>query len=460
MITREDDVDAHALRRRGWTISAIARHLGHDRKTIRAYLHEGRVAGRRRRAGLDPFEPFVGYCRERLAEDPHLWATTLFDELLELGYDRSYPTFTRQLRARSLRPACEPCRPAKDRPVAVIEHPPGEETQFDWLELPDPPAHWGWGTKAFLLVGALAHSGRWRGVLAESTDQPHVIDGLHRIAAALGGLTRTWRFDRMATVCHPGTGRVAASFAAVAKHYGVSVAVCPPRRGNRKGVVEKANHTAAQRWWRTLADDVSPEQAQASLDRWCGLRGDTRLRPTGDGPDGGRATVVTIAASEPLTPLPAPFPAVLAVQRTASAQALVAFRGNRYSVPPELARAQVRVSHRLGATHIELATSAGIVIARHTLAPAGAGACIRDTGHVLALERAAMAAFTDAAPHRRKQRIPPGPAARAAAAALRTAAGPSTTDTVSEPATIHPGGEVVVDLARYAAAAQGRNTLR
>jgi IS30 family transposase len=49
MLTREDDVDAHALHRRGWTISAIARHLGHDRKTIRAYLRGGRVAGQRSR---------------------------------------------------------------------------------------------------------------------------------------------------------------------------------------------------------------------------------------------------------------------------------------------------------------------------------------------------------------------------------------------------------------------------
>ena len=32
-----------------------------------------------RRTEADPFEPFVGYCRERLAEDPHLWATTLLD---------------------------------------------------------------------------------------------------------------------------------------------------------------------------------------------------------------------------------------------------------------------------------------------------------------------------------------------------------------------------------------------
>jgi hypothetical protein len=345
--------------------------------------------------------------------------------------------------------------------VAVIEHPRGQECQFDWLELPDPPAHWGWGSKAFLLVGALAHSGRWRGVLAESTDQPHVIDALHRICAALGGLTRTWRFDRMATVCHPGSGQLTASFAGVAKHYGVSVAICPARRGNRKGVVEKANHTAAQRWWRTVADDTTPEQAQTSLDRWCQLRGDTRLRPTGDG----KATVVTVAATEPLAPLPAPFPATLSVERAASAQALVAFRGNHYSVPPELARAPVTVTHRLGAHHIELATSGGIIIARHALAPAGAGACVRDTGHVLALERAAMAAFTNAAPHRRKQRIPPGPAARAAAAALRArprpgTPPPSTPDNALAQASAKAGADMVVDLARYAAAAQGRNTLR
>jgi hypothetical protein len=53
------------------------------------------------------------YGAARLADDPYLSATTLFDELLELGYGCSYPTLTRQLRTRGLRPACEPCRPAK-----------------------------------------------------------------------------------------------------------------------------------------------------------------------------------------------------------------------------------------------------------------------------------------------------------------------------------------------------------
>ena len=45
MLTREDDVDAHALRKQGWTISAIARHLGRDRKTVRAYLNQDTGTG-------------------------------------------------------------------------------------------------------------------------------------------------------------------------------------------------------------------------------------------------------------------------------------------------------------------------------------------------------------------------------------------------------------------------------
>ncbi len=45
MLTQEEDVDANALHRRGWTISAIARHLHKDRKTIRAYVIGQRTAG-------------------------------------------------------------------------------------------------------------------------------------------------------------------------------------------------------------------------------------------------------------------------------------------------------------------------------------------------------------------------------------------------------------------------------
>jgi transposase len=124
---------------------------------------------------------------------------------------------------------------------------------------------------------------------------------------ALGGVSRDWRFDRMATVISPATGRVSVSFAAVAKHYGVTVRPCPPRRGNRKGVVEKVNHVAAQRFWRTLPDDATVESAQVGLDRWCARHGDARVRSTTED----KTTVGVLASAEPLRLVP------LARRRTA-----------------------------------------------------------------------------------------------------------------------------------------------
>ena len=143
MLTWEDDLEGHALRRRGWSISAIARHTSLDRKTVRKYLNGDGKPGVRARSGPDPFDPFVDYVTARLTEDPHLWARTLLDELEQLGFGLSYQSLTRHIRARNLRPVCEACRTATQRPNAVIPHKPGDETQWDWLELPDPPEFWG-----------------------------------------------------------------------------------------------------------------------------------------------------------------------------------------------------------------------------------------------------------------------------------------------------------------------------
>jgi transposase len=94
MLSWEDDVEAHALRRRGWSISPIARHLGHDRKTVRAHLCGDLELGRRAGRSPDVMGPFVEYCRIQLADDPHLWASALLDELRGLGYRGSYQSLT------------------------------------------------------------------------------------------------------------------------------------------------------------------------------------------------------------------------------------------------------------------------------------------------------------------------------------------------------------------------------
>jgi transposase len=94
MLTQEEDVDIHAMQRRGWTVSAIARHTGHDRKTVRAYMNGQRQPGARRQARPDAFADYLDYVGIRLRDDPHLWASVLHDEVVELGYERSYQRFT------------------------------------------------------------------------------------------------------------------------------------------------------------------------------------------------------------------------------------------------------------------------------------------------------------------------------------------------------------------------------
>ncbi|PKV76719.1 Mu transposase domain-containing protein [Nocardia fluminea] len=438
MLSLEGDVEVHALHAQGWTISAIARHLKLDRKTVRAYLNGDRVPGQRARSMPLLIEPFIDYCRIRLADDPHLWASTLFDEIVELGFTGSYPSLTTAIRKLALRPHCEPCHAAKGRDVAIIAHPPGEETQWDWVELPDPPTDWGVGRHAHLLVGAFAHSSRWRGVLAPAEDFAHLVEALDQVVLRLGGVTRRWRFDRMATVCSPESGRITPAFSGVAKHYGVGVDICPPRHGNRKGVVEKSNHAAAQRWWRTVADDCSVTAAQASLDRLSQrLDGRRRVR------DGQRTTVGELAESEPLHPVPATaYPAELREPRKVTAQGLVSWRGNEYSVPPGLPGAVVTVIHRLGSETISITTESGAVVAAHCRAPDGAGRVVRDEGHVLALERSVLAAFDASKPCTHKTRRPLTAAALEESARLR-----------GRPSSPDPAQKVVIDLSVYAATA-------
>ena len=417
MLTQEDDVEIHALARRGWSVSAIARHTGRDRKTVARYLAGKAPVRVPAPSCLELFRP---YLEARFEDDAHVLATTLFEELGGLGFDRSYPTLVREIRELGLRPVCECCRAGGVKLTVGLEHAPGEELQLDWLELSETP----WGVKAYVLVGALSHSGRLRGVFSEGESFPHLAEALDGVLRRLGGTARCWRTDRMATVVRPGTDRLRPEAAAMAKHYGVQITVCPANRPQRKGVVEKAIQYVTQSWWRS-APLSTPAQAQADLDRWCVAVADRRRR--------GRSTVGELAAAEPLRSLPElPFPAQYREQRVVSREALVAFETNRYSVPPGHASATVEVRARLGELHLEIYTLAGHRIARHRRALAGAEQTVRTPEHASMLERAVLDQFTTSKPCSRKPNRPPGDRALAEAAKLRG----------------QPGG-VVVDLEQY-----------
>jgi len=396
MLTEEDDVEIHALHARGWSQAAIARHTGRDRKTIRRYLSD-EAAGRRRERPASCLEPFRGYITARFVEDPHLPAVTLLDELLAAGFDRSYPTLVRELRRLQLRPVCLVCQQRRGQaPTVEIDHPAGEEIQFDWLEFSDTP----WGRPAYLLVGALSHSGRFRAVFCEQMTFGHLAGALHEILVGLGGSARVWRVDRMATAVIPGTDRLNAQFAQMAKHYSVDVAICPAHRPQRKGVVEAAIKFIGQRWWRT-AKATSMLQAQQSLDAFSTEVSDARGR--------GQGTVGEFGQAEPLRALPAlAFPAEIVVERVASRSALVAFEANRYSVPPGYAGQRLVLRARVGEPQLRILTETGLKVATHRRATAGAEQTIRTGEHASQLETAVLDAFTTQTACRRKANRPPG----------------------------------------------------
>jgi len=423
MLSRSEDVEAHALLKRGWSISAIARHLERDRKTVRSYLKDDREPGVRRSSAPERLAPFASYVKARFADDPHLWASALFDEVRPLGYDASYVSFARQLRLAGLRPHCEACGGVKGRETIEIDHPSGEEIQWDWAERRDAP----WGGTAYILLGTLSHSGRTRSVLTESMDQAHLIEAMDQVMRRLGGTARVWRTDRLATVIVPGSRDVQASFAPVAKYYGAIVAPCPPRRGNRKGAVECGVKFCCGRFWRTMTAGT-PEEAQVDMDRFWETIGDARLRPPGryadrDELDDGVArswpTVRELADKEVLIALPLmPYPATTEVTRTVDNRASVAFQGNRYSVNPGMGGVEVALRHRLGSASLEIFSPAGAELVSHRLASPGAGSMVRTPEHSRALESVVLAQFSTARPCDRKANKPPGAKALAERAKL------------------------------------------
>jgi hypothetical protein len=269
-----------------------------------------------------------------------------------------------------------------------------------------------------------------RAVFADAEDQAHLVEALDAVLRRFEGTARRWRFDHMPGVVEIGSERILASFAPVAKYYGVGIDICPARRANRKGSVEKSNDFIAQRWWRTMTATTMAE-AQASLDRFLAKIGDARRRQ--------QHSVGERAAMERLRPLPRePYPATVEVERVVGSSALVAFRGNRYGVLPGLTGTTVRVRYRLGSPTLEIVAASGASLATHRLAPAGAGMIVRSPEQQAALEAAVFASLTTAPPCRRKDHRPPGPEAQAAAQVLHGIA----------------AEEVRIDLARYAELAE------
>ena len=184
----------HDLKKQGLSLTAIARKVGCDRKTVRKYLERGLEApvyGPRqpRDCLLDPYED---YLRERVMAFPDLSGARLLREIREMGYEGGYTRVTDFL--RKVRP------PARTRFERRFETPPGRQAQVDFAEFTvsftDEPDI---TRKVWLFSIILGHS-RWLwGRFVASQNLQSVLRCHAAAFEAMGGVPEELLYDRMKT---------------------------------------------------------------------------------------------------------------------------------------------------------------------------------------------------------------------------------------------------------------------
>lgn len=349
----------HDLRRQGLSITAIARKLGCDRKTIRKYLARGLeppvYKPRVPRPNL--LRPFEAYLQERVSSFPELSGRRLYRELVELGFSGSYST---------LKPFLREIRPQKTKPFARrFETPPGRQAQMDFaeftVEFTDEP---GVIRKVWLFSMVLASS-RWLwGHFVASQNLQSVLRCHIAAFEAMGGAPQEVLYDRMKTAVigedEAGIVTYNPALVALLSHYGVVPRACRPYRACTKGKVERPFRYIRQdfflaRSFRNL-DDLNRQ-----FEAWRCEIANARTHATTQ-----RIVDEAFAEERPaLQPLPAlRYEAVLSVERRVSRDGMISVGGNLYSVPETARRRLLEVQHHPSELRI---FEDGQLIARHPI---------------------------------------------------------------------------------------------
>lgn len=345
------------LHRQGLTISAIARKVGCDRKTVRKYLELGLEAPvygpREPRARL--IEPFERYLHDRILAFPDLSGARLLREIRELGYEGGYSAVTDFL--REVRP------PRQTQFERRFETPPGKQAQMDFAEFPvaftDEPEV---TRKVWLFSMVLGHS-RWLwGRFVASQNLQSVLRCHIAAFEAMDGVPEEILYDRMKTAVigedEAGVVTYNASLVALLNHYGAAPRACQPYRARTKGKVERPFRYIRQDFF--LARSFrNMEDLNAQFAAWRCEVANPRVHATTR-----RVVVEAFAEEAPsLMPMPTiPYSAVLTVERRVTKDGMISVGGNFYSVPDTTRRRTLEVQHH--ATELRIFEE-GQLIARH-----------------------------------------------------------------------------------------------
>lgn len=345
------------LHRQGLSVSAIARQLSIDRKTVRIHIAKGLEPPACKARSPKPrmIDPFAPYLRQRLAAFLTLSGRRLWRELKERGYEGGYTAVTDYL--RDLRP------PAAVGFEVRFETPPGEQAQVDFaqfdVEFTDEP---GVRRIVWLFSMVLGFSRLIWARFVVHQDLQSVLRCHIAAFESIGGAPREILYDRMKTavIGEDADGLVIYNrgLLDLARHYGFQPRACRPYRPKTKGKVERP--------FRYIREDFflgacfrNLDDLNGQLRHWLDTVANPRVHATTH-----RVVNEAFAEEKPslkLLPL-APYQTVLRLERRASHEGMVSVGGNLYSVP-DTTRRRVLDVHVL-ADAIKIFED-GVLIASH-----------------------------------------------------------------------------------------------
>lgn len=256
MQCEEDWLVMHALHaHHGWSISKIAAEFGVNWRTARRYATSEAVPRYRPREGsAELTEAQLVYLERRLDRCSDLRATTLYRELQELGYQGSYPSLARRVRA--IRP-----RDEDTDPVIRFETDPGAQVQVDWTDC----GAWLLGTelrRLHALVEILGYSRMVAVHFATDTTRPTTLRLLVAALEDLGGAPAEVLSDRDPALVIGQTPAHRPVFAPewsdLAATLGTRPRACRAHRAQTKGKVERAIREVKEDFLRWLTGQVLP----------------------------------------------------------------------------------------------------------------------------------------------------------------------------------------------------------
>lgn len=391
MLNQEDYVKVLDLHRQGWTKKEIAEELGYHPATISKWLAAGgpplpRVVADEDRVMTERWRRRVA---QLLEGHPRLLAVSVFNKLRAEGFAGSYPTVVREVRA---------IRGPRFRAAAAVSVPintdPGEEAQFDFCDLSEWAARWGWTEPLFCFGAILAWSRHRLWWFTTSQDRHHTFEGLVRFFETIGGVPAACRTDRMGALgssqgsrfrLHPPT-------IAFAAHHGMKITSCRARDAKRKGKIERPFRQLQETFLPEVElDGVPADVAELNVraERWLTTRVHAvASRTTGEPP------AVRLAIERPFL---APLARVrfdtdyVETRRVHTAFPFVVIDNVRYSVPPQVLGQLVEIRRPVDAERFEIRW-AGHTIASHAIKrSARREEVVWDAGHRRAAEDEALA---------------------------------------------------------------------